>query len=93
MKKCVATAIYRGNTLYNVAVNTGNDTINFSFPYFPKVYRNFREIYAAVLQILANNGFSVAYYDDFNSRWYNIQWVELDNPGSVKRYGVPLTRG
>ena len=52
-----------------------------------KNYASISAAYIAVLKTAKTNGFNVAYYDEFGSRWYDILWVDCDT-GSAEKYSI-----
>lgn len=52
-----------------------------------KNYASISDAYSAVLKTAKNNGFNVAYYDDFGSRWYDILWIDC-NTGAADKYSL-----
>ena len=93
MKKASATVIYKDNMIYNLTVNHKNSIIplvRYNLKDSPKPYKYtcFNDLYKAVLSILKNNGFYTGFYTQFGQRWYDIQFINLDNPVEIEKFGV-----
>ena len=52
-----------------------------------KNYASISEAYSAALKTAKTNGFNVAYYDEFGSRWYDILWIDCDT-GAAEKYSM-----
>lgn len=52
-----------------------------------KNYSSISSAYSAVLKTAKANGFNVAYYDEFGSRWYDILWIDCDT-GAAEKYSM-----
>ena len=52
-----------------------------------KKYASISEAYSAVLKTAKINGFNVAYYEEFGSRWYDILWIDWRD-GSANKYSM-----
>ena len=52
-----------------------------------KNYASISEAYSAVLKTAKTNGFNVAYYEEFGSRWYDIFWIDC-NTGVADKYSM-----
>ena len=93
MKKVTATVIYKDNCIYSLTVNykghltklTAYDETDVKHPY---TNRTFKTMYKSVLNILKNNNFYCGYYEEFNKRWYDIQFINLENPVEVNKFGI-----
>ena len=59
----------------------GHDIIRLS----SKNYASISEAYGAVLSAAKNNGFRVPFYDAFDTRWYDILWIDC-NTGAADKY-------
>ena len=91
MRKVTATAIYKGNKLYGLSVLHRNSLIPIVRYDLtgaqPFEYNNFQALYTAVLNLLKSNGFYVDSYKEFGCRWYNIQFLNLENPVKLEKHG------
>lgn len=95
MRKVSATVIYKDNTLYNLTVNhkgdliplVAYDEISVKHPYKK---RTFQTMYKSVLNILKNNNFYCAYYEQFGRRWYDIQFINLESPVNIEKFGMEV---
>lgn len=52
-----------------------------------KNYASISDAYSAVLKTAKTNGFNVAYYEEFGSRWYDVLWIDCDT-GSADKYSM-----
>ena len=88
MIKVSATVIYKDNWIYNLTVNhKGKLTALIAYDE-TDVNRNFQTMYKSVLNILKNNNFYCGYYEEFGKRWYDIQFINLDNPVEINKFGI-----
>ena len=95
MRKVSATVIYKDNTLYNLTVNRKGvlipliayDETSVKHPYEK---RTFQTMYKSVLNILKNNNFYCGYYEQFGRRWYDIQFINLENPVNIEKFGMEV---
>ena len=87
MKKCTCIVIYRyidkHYELINITVKHKHENI----PLYAanEQYRFFDEMYSAVLEILKANNFYVHTWEMFKSTWYDIDFIDIDNP-EINRY-------
>lgn len=81
MKKCVATCIYRSKTMVSFSVNCNGTIVILANK--KKEYPSFTELTEACLALLDNNGFYVDTQNLFGKTFYNIQFINLDNPAKV----------
>ena len=97
MKKCTCTVIYRyvkkHYEISNITIKHKNENI----PLYTTSgqYRFFDEMYSAVLEILKANNFYVHTWEMFESTWYDVDFIDIDNP-EIKRYsygGVANVQG
>lgn len=86
MRKVSATVIYKDNTLYNLTVNHKGVLI----PLVAYEKRTFQTMYKSVLNILKNNNFYCGYYEQFGRRWYDIQFINLENPVNIEKFGMEV---
>lgn len=86
MRKVSATVIYKDNTLYNLTVNHKGVLI----PLVAYEKRTFQTMYESVLNILKNNNFYCGYYEQFRRRWYDIQFINLENPVNIEKFGMEV---
>lgn len=85
MKKCIATVIYKDNTLKNITVNYKGNLI--SLPVTDVQYPTFNTMCKAILLILKSNNYYTGYYEAFNVKFYDIQFIDLNNPVEINKYG------
>ena len=53
----------------------------------PYKYDSFNDLYNSILNTLKYNDMYYSYYDDFNSRFYDILWIDCVNPSKIETYG------
>lgn len=95
MKKVTATVIYKDNSLYNLTVIHKNAIIplvRYSLENDTKPYKYtcFNDLYKSVLNILKNNNFYCGFYNQFGRRWYDIQFINLENPVVIEKFGFNM---
>lgn len=44
----------------------------------------------SILKILKNNNFYCGYYEQFGRRWYDIQFINLENPTIIEKFGAEV---
>lgn len=69
--------VTRNNHLIQLIDNPTDDCF-----YFDTMH----ELYTHILAWLKNNSFEVNYYFQFNTKWYDIQWIDTDDR-TIHRYG------
>lgn len=52
-----------------------------------KNYDSISQAYSAVLSAAKNNGFRIPHYEAFDSRWYDILWIDCDT-GRADKYSM-----
>ena len=87
MKKCTATVIYKGNKLYSVYVNRKGLVIPL-LTNAMKEYENFQALYKSILLMLKANNLYCSYNVAFNAKWYDIQFIDLENPTLIENYSL-----
>ena len=90
MKKVSATVIYRDNIIYNLTVNHKGNLTQLVTNDSANSNSSFQDMYKRVLKILKNNNLYCGYYDMFNRRWYDIQFINLDRPFTIDKIGYAL---
>ena len=92
MKTVSATCVYHGTTIYNLTVNYKGELItlkrNDISDSHVKTYDSFRDMYCAILTILKSNNFKVKYIQAFNSKWYDIQFIDALNPTLIETLSI-----
>lgn len=93
MRKATAKVIYKDNMLYNLTVNHKSiitPLVRYDLNDSPKPYKYtcFNDLYKAVLNILKNNGFYTGFYTQFGRKWYDIQFINLNNPVIIEKFGL-----
>ena len=94
MKKASATVIYDSvsNQIYNLTINHNGEYINlihYDLNKSPQPYKyeTFQGLYETILNFARNNGYYYGRYQAFGSTWYDIQWIDLNNPTIISKYG------
>jgi hypothetical protein len=90
MKKVTAICIYRDNKIYNLtACHNGNHIVLVDYKLFDKYqpykHIDFNFLYADVLTILKTNGFYCGKVHDFGVDWYDIVFINLDEPTTTNK--------
>ena len=96
MKKCTCTVIYRYNNnhyeLINITVKHKHENITLYNETWDKTdrkhkhkYDSLNAIYSDVLSFLKSNSFYVHTWEMFDSTWYDIDFIDIDNP-EINRY-------
>lgn len=91
----VATVIFQTSKeykVYSLCVNTQDSLIKLVPTSEPKTYGSLNGMYEAVIRILNANHYTVHKWNEFGTTFYNIQFIDLDNPTQVNRYGITLER-
>ena len=92
MKTVSVTCIYHGKTIYNLTVNYKGELITLKRHDISdsnvKAYESFRDMYCAILTILKSNNFKVKYIQAFNSKWYDIQFIDALNPTLIETFSI-----
>ena len=47
-------------------------------------------MYKSVLGIMKENNFYCGYYEQFGRRWYDIQFINLENPVNIEKFGMEV---
>ena len=93
MKKASGTVLYKRSTnqIQYLAINHKNNLIpmiNYSVEKVqPYKYKTFNDMYKTVLNFAKNNGFYYASYKEFNRIFYDIQWIDTENPCKIEKFG------
>lgn len=53
----------------------------------PYIDNNFRALYKRILSWLKHNDYYCSYFEAFNSKFYDIIWIEDTNPSHLQRFG------
>jgi hypothetical protein len=88
MKKVTATIIYRNNTIYNLTVNHRGVITPLVTSQNPVAATSFADMYERALRTIKNNNFYCGYFEAFGGRWYDIQFINLDEPYIVDTHGI-----
>ena len=96
MRKVTATVIYKNNEICNLTVNfcgvlvclALHETVEKA----SNEKRTFQSLYKTVLKILKNNNYYCNYQEEFGVRWYDIQFINLENPVEIEKFGINSKR-
>lgn len=94
MRKVKALCVYKDNRVYNLTAmlkdsnvtlihyDLGDDHIT------PYHHETFDGLYRDVLGVLKSNDMYCGHYKDFNRVWYDISFIDLNDPTVVSKYSV-----
>ena len=92
MRKVTATVIYKNNQIYNLTVNYCGVLVCLALHETVEKgsneKRTFQSLYKTVLKILKNNNYYCNYQEEFGVRWYDIQFINLENPVEIEKFGI-----
>ena len=94
MRKVTAICIYRDNRVYNLTVHSKYSitTLIQHHPedttLTPRHHDTFEEMYTYVLEVLKSNNMYCGKHTDFERDFYDIAFINLDNPTEVNSYSV-----
>lgn len=91
-EEVTATCIYdsKGMKLHSLYANTGGSIYNLTpirESVGPKAYNSFKEMYETVLGNLKASGFKVCTWDEMGTILYNVQFIDINKPTEINRYG------
>ena len=101
MRKCTALVIYNSEPFYHVyelkVIDTKGDIITFATydeidAKHPYPYKDFKEFYTMILSWLKNNNFTPYKFHDFDTDFYNIIWINVQNP-KVSTHRISYKQG
>ena len=44
-------------------------------------------MYETILNFARNNGFYYGRYKEFGAIWYDVSWIDINNPVKIEKYG------
>lgn len=94
MKRVKAICIYKDNRIYNLtalSMNTNITLIHYDLgdtKITPCHHENFEDMYRDVLSVLNSNDMRCGYYEEFNRRWYDISFIDLNDPTVVSKHSI-----
>ena len=93
MKKVTATVIYKNNQICNLTVNHCGILVCLALHDETSVNdsnekKTFQSLYKTVLKILKNNNYYCSYYEELGLRWYDIQFINLEKPVEIEKFGI-----
>lgn len=93
MRKVNAIAVLdrENNICYSLAFRLCNGTTIQMRPYATRGnafgYKDFDQLYELILRLAKNNDFRIEKFHDFEQDWYDIQFIDINNPAqSISRY-------
>lgn len=94
MRKASAIVLYNAQTkqVYNLTIKHKGDLIPMVIDGTkdrtqPYCYESFTELYQAILNVAKHNGFYYDSYSAFGANWYDISWIDINNPVTIAKYG------
>lgn len=94
MRKVKAICVYKDNKVYNLTAQLKDTNITLihydleDTKITPFHHTTFEDLYRSVLGVLKNNDMYVGHYEEFNRKWYDISFIDLNNPTVVSRYSI-----
>ena len=92
MQRVSATVIYKDGMIYNLTVNhkgTQIPLIRYDLRGVkPYKHPDFDSMYVTVLQFIKMSNFYCSHVKQFGAKWYDIMWIDLDNPTMINKYGL-----
>ena len=89
-RKVTALVTHHDNKIFNITfIRPDGESIEMysrSDDIITPCYNSFIHMYNAVLILARNNGYTIPYHNEFNKRWYNIYWVDTNEPDNIQRY-------
>lgn len=96
MEKASGIVLYKKSTgqIYNFTVNhKGNyiPLIRYGIDDKAQPYKygdDFQAMYKSVLNIARENNFTFGKYHGFSMDFYDIAWIDIENPAEICKYGM-----
>lgn len=85
MKRVSAICVYRGHTIYNLTFIHKGNLIPFLWDGDTRTFETFWRLHEYILNVAKANGFSIVHYTDFGTHFYDIQFLDLDNPTKIAK--------
>ena len=89
-KKVTAIVSYHDSTIYNITfiLPNGNSIQMYTRKndILAPCYNSLTHMYTAVIILAKNNGFIIPYTKMAGAKWYDIFWVDSENPEDICRY-------
>lgn len=99
MRKVKAICIYKDNRIYNLTALLGHSSVTLlqydleDTKTTPCSHDNFEDLYRDVLLLLRYNDMYCSHYREFNRDWYDIAFININNPTKVCKYSVSVKEG
>lgn len=90
MKKCKVICIYHDNTIDNLSIQTKNSIINLTPAIAARKFDTFTRLYQCILKTLKANEYYCDVYEQFNQKWYDIAFINYNNPSAINRHGITI---
>lgn len=93
MKKASAIVLYNAQTrqIFNLTINHNGSLIpliDYSKEKVqPYCYKSFMAMYETILNFARNNGFYYGKYNEFGAIWYDVSWIDINNPVKIEKFG------
>lgn len=89
MKKASAIVIYskKENRIINLSFKYNQSLIDLTRCVTGDKFNSFNAIYQRILTIAKMNNTYFASYNEFGAKWYDIQWIDINNPFRIDKYG------
>ena len=92
MKKVKAICIYKDNKVYNFTAlykDAEIPLIRYELTgVSPYEYNTFEDLYKDMLSVLKSNDMYCGYSVAFERKWYNISFIDLNNPVEIARFSL-----
>ena len=94
MRKVKAICVYKDNKIYNLTALGKHYFVTLvrydldDTKETPCSHESFEEMYLDVLRVLKANNLTLDHYTEFEREWYDISFINLDDPTKVSRFSV-----
>lgn len=91
MTQVSAICIYKDNRVFNLSALFNKTTvplIHHTLEDTPPRHNTFGELYEYVLEVLESNNMCCDHYTEFNAEWYDISFIDIDNPTVVSKHCI-----
>lgn len=94
MKRVKAICVYKDNKVYNftaLSKDTNITLIHYDLEntkITPCHHDTFEDLYKDLLGVLKSNDMRCGYYEEFNKKWYDISFIDLNNPTVISKYSI-----
>lgn len=94
MRKVKCICIYKDNKIYNLTAQLKDTNVTLLHyvlgdeRIIPIPHETFWDMYRSVLKVLKHNDLYCGYYEEFNKKWYDISFIDLDSPTDIRKFGI-----